>query len=152
MAENNTFTQEQVNSIVESRLAKEKEKYADYESLKQQVADFKSKDYDGQITKLTADLKAANDSLSEKSKNFDDADKRAKSAETKLSKIKVAAEYGIPPELADRISGETEEDMKKDAEMLSKFTSMRKVAPLAGNNGKNDVWSDFAAQLSKKIK
>lgn len=35
-----TFTQEEVNQIVQSRLAKEKDKYKDYDSLKSQVAEY----------------------------------------------------------------------------------------------------------------
>ncbi|MBP5362863.1 MAG: DUF4355 domain-containing protein [Ruminococcus sp.] len=36
-------------------------------------------------------------------------------------KMKIAQEYGLPSELADRINGSNEEEMKKDAESLAAF-------------------------------
>lgn len=36
-------------------------------------------------------------------------------------KMKIAQEYGLPAELAERLSGSNEEELKKDAEQLSAF-------------------------------
>lgn len=41
--------------------------------------------------------------------------------EKESKRVKVAMENGIPYELAGKLSGETEDEMKKDAEAFSKF-------------------------------
>ena len=46
---------------------------------------------------------------------------RAVAAETSLLKNRVAHENGIPLELAARLTGDTEEEIKKDAEVLSQY-------------------------------
>ncbi len=48
-------------------------------------------------------------------------DKVIKSYQSKEKKVQIAMDEGIPYELAGRISGETEEDMKKDARILATF-------------------------------
>ena len=40
MADDKTFTQAEVDSIVEGRLAREREKYADYDSLKDKAGKY----------------------------------------------------------------------------------------------------------------
>ena len=50
-------------------------------------------------------------------------------------KAKVARNSGIPIELADRLSGKDEEELKKDAESMSKILKKsRKPQPLASND------------------
>lgn len=44
-------------------------------------------------------------------------------------KLRIAHEVGIPYELAEKISGETEEEIRADAENLAKYTSRGKPAP-----------------------
>lgn len=44
-----------------------------------------------------------------------------KSYEQKEKRVQIALEEGLPYELAGKISGDTEEDMKKDAKMLFGF-------------------------------
>ena len=58
-----TFTQEQVNSIVEGRLAKEKEKYADYDALKTKATEYES------LNQKHAELKTQAESLESSLKN-----------------------------------------------------------------------------------
>lgn len=48
-------------------------------------------------------------------------DNKIKEYELKNLKYRIANENGIPLELASKLSGETEEDLKKDAETLSSF-------------------------------
>ena len=69
-------------------------------------------------------------------------DAEIKRYETSAIKIKIAHEAGLPYELADRLSGENEKEMKKDAEMLKGLLGEKKKAPLReteGNNKKNDA-------------
>ena len=45
------------------------------------------------------------------------------------AKMKIAHEVGIPFELAEKLSGETEEEIRADAEKLAKYTSRGKSTP-----------------------
>lgn len=56
-------------------------------------------------------------------------DATIKSYETNTKRVEIALGAGIPYELAGKISGETEEDMKKDAQMLAGFLKNNKSYP-----------------------
>ena len=84
-----------------------------------------TKKYEGYISpedasKQTADL----------NKQIKDLTAKNKAYETASVKTRIAREYNIPYELADRLSGETEDDIKKDAEKLSAFVGRKNTAPL----------------------
>lgn len=51
----------------------------------------------------------------------DDAEKRAAAAEVELLRARVASEAGLPTELAARLHGDTEDEMRADAEQLVKL-------------------------------
>ena len=57
-------------------------------------------------------------------------DNLIKEYELKNLKYRIANENGIPLELASKLSGETEEDLKKDAETLSSFITKKQTLPL----------------------
>lgn len=44
-------------------------------------------------------------------------------------RMKIAQETGVPPELAERLTGSTEEEIRKDAEKLSKFSVSSQPVP-----------------------
>ncbi len=73
--------------------------------------------------------------VQEKYKNFispeDAAQKDAEinSLKLKEKRVSVAMEVGIPYELAGKITGDTEEDMKKDAEILAGFLKKNNPYP-----------------------
>ena len=48
-------------------------------------------------------------------------------------KTSVAIKAGIPLELAGRLSGETEEELKADAETLAEFVNKKPTLPLKQN-------------------
>ena len=59
-------------------------------------------------------------------------DAKISAYEVSIMKSNIAATYGLAPELAQRLSGETEEELKADAEKLSAIVGKsHKVAPLA---------------------
>lgn len=67
---------------------------------------------------------------------------RAESAEAKLTtlqrerlQIKAAKEAGLDTDLADRIRGDSEEDMLEDAKLLAKKYSSKSVDAYAGRRG-----------------
>ena len=61
-----------------------------------------------------------------------------KDYEIKNLKYRIANENGIPLELASKLSGETEEDLKKDAETLSSFITKKQTLPLRTTEPKVD--------------
>ena len=63
-------------------------------------------------------------------------------------KMKAANEKGIPLELAEKLSGETEEDINKDAESFAKYFNVQKCKPTPRYSGENGaVDANTAAQL-----
>jgi peptidoglycan hydrolase CwlO-like protein len=68
-----------------------------------------------QIAELTGQI-------SEKEKAIAELTAKTRAYEISSAKLKIAQEVGLPAELADRITGETEEEMRKDAEQLVRFT------------------------------
>ena len=58
-------------------------------------------------------------------------DAKIKGYETNSVKMRIAHENGIPFELAERLSGESEDDIRKDAETMAKYLQRKNVPPLA---------------------
>lgn len=108
--EQKTFTQEEVNSIVAERLGRDRQKYADYDSLKQKAEEF--------------------DRLQEANKTeLQKATERAEILEKELAGIKkaneirdirskISKETGVPVEL---LTADTEEECKSLAEAINAF-------------------------------
>lgn len=129
-------TQEQLDGIIADRLRREREttakKYADYDEIKQKVSD-----YEKQIGEMT---KAADENAKKYSAydtKFAEMQSKIKGYETNSVKMRIAHEKGIPYELAERLSGDNEDDIRKDAETLAKFVSRGGTAPLKSSEGAN---------------
>lgn len=121
-------TQEEFDTAIKSRLDRERKtiqsQYADYESLKQQVAD---------LTKEKGDLeKAASDEKKALQDRLDAADAKAKTLELDALRTKVAVEKKLPLELRTRLSGETEEEIRADADSLAKLFRAEQRRDLPG--------------------
>lgn len=108
------------------------------------INDIKPKDYDD-IKKENKTLKDTVTTLEtslKDSEGFEDKltekDNLIKEYEIKNLKYRIANESGIPLELASKLSGETEEDLKKDAETLSSFITKKQTLPLRTTEPKVD--------------
>ena len=127
-------TQEQFDAAIKERIDRVEAKYKDFDTYKaaaDELAKLKAKDYDGEIQKLKSTLAEAQKKIADNDQIVSDLTTRAKTAETALLKNRVAAKHKIPAELAERLSGETEEDLEKDAESFAKFVNAGPVtAPL----------------------
>lgn len=137
VTENNStekmFTQEQVNEIIKKKLEKVDKKYEGY--MSKDDFDLKAKEikenFEQQITDLGNSLNVANEKAETDAQTIADLQARVKTHETDSVKIRTALEFGIPYELANKLSGETEEDIRKDAQNLSAFIQKpNTVAPL----------------------
>ena len=131
-------TQEQLDKIIGERLKREREttenKYKDYLS-KEEVA----KKYEGYLS--PEDVKKQYEGyLSPEEVAKKDA--QIKGYETDSVKTRIANEVGLPYEMAARLSGEDEDSIRKDAQILQKLMGRKVAAPLAdpeGNKGDRDA-------------
>lgn len=117
-------TQEEFETAVNARLQQELAKYSDYDDLKKKNGDYEK-------------------TLAANSKTIATLQGQVKGYEVGAIKSKVAKELGIPDGMAGRLSGETEEEIRKDAEGMAPFFSKTTpAAPLADTetttNGKNE--------------
>lgn len=96
-------------------------KPTDYDELKEA-----SKTYEQQLNDLQATIDAQKESLG----SIDDLKKEVESYKLKDLKTSIAIQAGIPLELATRLSGETEEELKADAEIMAGFVNKKNPLPL----------------------
>lgn len=96
----------------------------DYEALVSEKENLEKK-----ITDLNSTLTATNEKYADYEENVTKLTDTVNQYKTKDLKTRIANEHGIPFELAGRLSGETEEEIKADAESLSSFVS-KKQPPL----------------------
>ena len=115
-------TQEELDTIVKARLAREKEKYADYDQLKTRVSDLEK---ENGVLKSAAE--ASKNSAADYDKQIADLKKQVASYETASLRTRIALQNGLPYDLADRLVGDNEEALKADAERLAGF--MKPVEP-----------------------
>lgn len=103
-------SQEELDRIIGNRLAREREKYADYGELKEQAEKFAEVQ---EMHKAELDAKQAElDEANNKIKGFEAAKEAAETRE------RVAREFGIP---ANVLRGSTEEELTAHAEGLKEF-------------------------------
>ena len=122
-------TQEELDAVIKARLSREREKYAGYEDLKKQLADFEAKEttYQNTINDLKtreAEFVSQNESLS------------GELTKTKLqtAKQRIATEYGLPLDLAERLQGDDEDGFKADAERLASYLVPKQPTPPMKSN------------------
>lgn len=125
-------TQEQLDTVVQGRID------AAVEETKKGYEGWLSPEAAAALTQERDDSKAEVASLTAKNA----------AAENRVLKMQIANEKGIPFELAERLTGETREEISKDADTLSKYFNASKVKPTpktSGESGFKD--SKTAAQL-----
>lgn len=110
-------TQEQLDEIIKDRIAraeaKAQEKYADYDSLKAQLSE-----KDEQITALSSQLKESTEKVAGYDGQVKELQNKISAYATDAVKTRVAHEMGLPYELANRLNGSNEEEIKADAKKL----------------------------------
>lgn len=128
-------TQEEFDAAIRDRLNRERQKYADYETLKEQV---------GTLTTERDTYK----------QQVDERDAKIRSYETASVKTRIAQEKGLPASMASRLAGETEEEIMQDAESLAQiFKTAKGTAPMfeGGTGGSNDVDAAIRQMLQSMI-
>ncbi len=128
-------TQEQFDEAIKERIARVEKKYEKYispEAAEKLTADKdrEIEDLKKQIGDLGNSLNGANDKAKASAEAMADLEAKVKEYETASVKSRIAHEVGIPYELANRLSGETEDDIRKDAEYMKSFTTVQQAMPL----------------------
>lgn len=133
-------TQEQFDAAIGERIKREREslakKYGDYDTLKKAAAD-----YEKQIGELNRTAEESAKKYAGYDKTLADLQARVKGYETDSVKTRIAHELGLPYGMARRITGETEEDIRADAEALSREmegSTRRTAAPLRSTETPGD--------------
>jgi len=150
--ENKMFSQEELNSIISDRLNKEKVKY------EQQVSELTAKAaaYEQQIATFTTQLEEVNKKMAAHESEIQERDAKIHDYETQSVKMRVANEFSIPYELAMRLNGETEEEIKKDAESIKGLLNQTRPLPPLRNtetstgSSADEGWRQIADNLIKK--
>lgn len=122
--ETKTFTEDQVNEIVEKRLGRERAKYANFDELKDKAAQ-----YDEMQEKNKSELERANEKVSALQKKLDDM---AKENEIRNIRQSVSKETGVPDEL---LSGTNEDECKMQADKILAFAKSKQGYPTIKDGG-----------------
>lgn len=142
-----TFTQEEVNNLIKERLdraeKKWQEKYSNYYSEDDLTS--KTEELQKQVTELGNSLNVANDKatadadvIASKDGTIADLEAKLKKHETDSAKIRIALENGIPYELADRLTGSTEDEIRADAVKLAPMLAPKTPMPLRNPESTSD--------------
>ncbi|MCH3961136.1 MAG: DUF4355 domain-containing protein [Solobacterium sp.] len=139
-------TQEELDRIVNDRLKREREtnlkKYEGWMSPEDQ------KKTTSELQKKFDDLTASSAAEAKKYAKYDkdlaDRDAKIKGYETGSVKTRIALKTGLPYEMAERLRGDTEEDIQKDADSMKAMMGTNRTAPLADTN------DDASVKDSKK--
>lgn len=107
-----TFTQAEMNAIISDRVARERNKYADYDALKSKAEQFDAAQEAGKTELQKANEKAA--ALQQQ------LDQLIRANTLRELRAKVSTETGVPAEL---LNGDTEEICKAQAAAILKFAN-----------------------------
>lgn len=107
-ADENLHSQAEVDNIVEKRLERERNKYQDYDSLKEKASKVDSikQEYEDKLKGKDTEITTLTDSLGK--------------AKLETDKVKIIHEFKLSDELAEFVSGDTVDDMRARAEKLAK--------------------------------
>ena len=143
-------TQEEFDAAIKGRLSREKEKYVDYDQLKSRVAELEEENVG-----LKSTIEATNQSKVDVDKQLEELQNKIAGYETASLRTRVALQYGLPYDLADRLQGTDEDSFKADAERLAGFMKKTQpVYPLGTNepnlgDDKDSGWLELARELGK---
>lgn len=133
-----TFTQAELNAIVEDRLRRERQKYDGFDSFKA-----KAEKYDEAQEAAKSDLQKAQEQAAGYKTQLEALQKEI---EQRNIRDKISAETGVP---SDLLTGDTEEKCKAQAEAILKFRgekpkypNVRDAGELGNQGGHSDKTRD----------
>ena len=129
-------TQEEFDKAIQKRLAQKEREMA--ESFKEYMSPDKAKelraDCERKIKEAQDAVKVVEEKLKEKDISVSEITKRAEAAEGSLLKNKIAYENKLPLELANRLIGDNEDELKADAEKLASLVRPASAPPLRSSD------------------
>lgn len=150
-------TQEQLDAVIGDRIARAEKKaqenaakeYADYAQLKEKVAT-----YEAQLTDYGKKLTEAAETAKSHTAEVETLRAKIKDYETASVKARIAHEAGLPYELANRLTGDTEEAIRQDAEIMAKFIT-KPTAPMRSTeepigDSKEQAYKELAQKFGKR--
>lgn len=117
-------TQEELDNIVKERIRREREKFGDYDELKKRVSELESEN-----SALKSTVEENKQTRAGLDAQITELQGQVSNYETASLRTRIALQNGLPYDLADRLQGADEEELKADAERLAGF--MRPVTPQA---------------------
>ncbi len=138
MPENNqesTFTQDQLNAILEDRLARERKKYADYDDLKRDAEAYRAKQESDK-----SELQKAQERIAELEAQADARAKRDAHAELVR---KVMEEQKVDAKYASLLTAEDEAGLKAQAKLIGERFS----EPVPSEGGKPPMVGSKDAEM-----
>lgn len=150
-------TQEQLDKVIGERIKraeqKAAEKYADYDEIKSQNAGYVT-----QIAQLQSQLQAQADQIKTGESTVADLTTKVQQYETASVKTKVALELGLPYQMASRLTGNDEKEIRADAEVMKQLIGAQaQPAPLGSpeankgekGGGTSSLWATVASQIGE---
>lgn len=126
-----TFTQDELNAIVNDRLGREKAKYSDYEAMKEKAAK-----YDELEEAKKSELQKANETVTALK---DELNAIKKQNEIRDIRTEVAKNMNIPAEL---LTADTKEACEAQAQAIQAFASTQAGYPQLKDGGEVQKLSD----------
>ena len=114
-------TQEQLDKVIGTRIERAKEAAkAEFQSKLDELDTLTNKleEKESKITSLSEELETAKAAKTANEAKIADLTAKVQKYESDSVKTRIARECGLSVELANRLSGDTEEDIRKDAEAL----------------------------------
>lgn len=108
-----TFTQTELDQKIGERLAREREKYANYDELKAKAE---------KLSEIEERDKSESEKLAGKVSSLTDDNKGLKGENLRL---RVALDKQLPVDLIDRLRGDSQEDLEADADKLLELVKSR---------------------------
>ena len=144
-------TQEDFDKAIQKRLAQKdreaEEKYKDY--LSPDKVEALNKEWEEKFNKVNESLTQANEKIAGHDAVVSDLTKRATVAEESLLKNRIAYESGVPFELAGRLVGANEEELKADAAKFASYIAPKAAPPLHSSDPNANKNGDMAALLNQ---
>lgn len=125
-------SQEEFDAAIKERLSREKAKYSDYDQLKSRVTELETENVD-----LKSTIEADRQSKVDADKQLEDMQKQIAGYETASLRTRIALQYGLPYDLADRLQGTDEDSFKADAERLAGYMKPKESIPPLKTNEPN---------------
>lgn len=147
-------SQEQLDAIIKERLEraqstyeKKFENYLSPDEFKAQTEGLNS-----QIATLTKSLEKEKEKLEPLNKQIESLNNAVKKYETDSVKNRITAEFGLPFDFASRLNGETEDEIRKDAEIIKGMLGSVSTLPMADPEGTPKATDETNKAIKSMVK